>query len=139
MSSKRSVGLLIASLACSLIAIPAAAQTVGNRVTVRPGGSVVLMPGAWAINADCSFRPVDFNVVVKPRQGRVVPQAVATTVTPSRTTGLVAMRCAGRPTKGLRVTYHANRGASGSDEVVIHITGGANFRPKTARYVIAIQ
>src|SRR5262249_59595783 len=124
---------------------PAAAQVVcaagacTKQVTVRPGGSVALMPGAALFNhADCSFRPVDLNVVVRPKQGRVVPRLIATTIVASPNFNPTG-RCVGRPTKGLQVTYHANRNASGFDEVVIRVTTSGSSGSAILRYRIAIQ
>jgi len=149
MSSNRSVALLIvSSLACSLGATPATAQMVCDnatasctkQLTVRPGGSVVLMPGASSINPDCSFRPLNLNVQVRPKQGRVVPRLIAKTIEASGAFNTSSpSNCVGRPTKGLQVTYYANRNASGSDEVVVRITGPGPGRAGMFRFRIAIQ
>jgi hypothetical protein len=113
------------------------------RRTVKAGRMIILAPGITNVRSstDCTFVPIDLNVVVEPRRGRVASRLIN-----RRRSDIVlasgplnANACANRVLTGLRITYQANARAHGSDEVLIRISQAGSSVVGVARYRIGIR
>ena len=90
---------------------------------------------------DCTYVPIDMNVVVQPRRGRVASRLIN-----KRRSDIIlasgplnANACADRVLTGLRITYRASARGRGSDEVLIRISQPGSSVVGVARYRIAIR
>jgi hypothetical protein len=144
------IGLVIAACLVQVAATvtwaePASSQEAQQafRRTVKAGRSIVLAPGITNVRSstDCTFVPIDMNVVVEPRRGRVVSRLINKKRSDVVLAAgpLTANACAGRVLTGLRITYRAGARARGSDEVLIRISQPGSSVVGVARYRIAIR
>jgi hypothetical protein len=99
------------------------------RITAQ--GPTLLLNNWTCWHSDCAFANCNARMVREPKQGAMQVRVRDTTI--PRTAG----RCAGRPTKGLNLTYVPRAGAHGVDEVTIRITAdnGGNY---LKRYLITL-
>jgi hypothetical protein len=119
-------------LFAAAVALPGAAAQAGgcsgssceDEVTVKAGRSVILAAGINQMQEEtCEFQTPDIQTTVEPHLGRVVPKVVPVVIQSTDSLGVDAGPCKGKRTKGLRLIYFANPGASGTDEVVITVRG----------------
>lgn len=113
-------------------------QTCERHVTVKAGASVILAAGInFADPKTCDFLQPQIETMVKPHLGRIAPKIVSRVIPSVVDNGISAGVCAGKKTKGLQITYFADKATSGTDEVVLKITVGGGMT--TAKYVITVQ
>jgi len=117
-------------------------STCEGSFTVKAGGSVTIAPGITTFrNTDCSFLRPTIHTLVAPRKGHLIPAIVPRVITDTSNQGS-AGSCAGRPTKGLRIDYVANRNTSGTDQIVLILTyapSPAYTNTMTMTYNITVQ
>jgi hypothetical protein len=94
-------------------------------------GPTPLLTSWTCWHGDCSFANCNARMQREPRQGTMQVRVVDATI--SRNGG----KCAGRPTKGLDLTYIPRAGARGADEVIIRITAD-NGGDYLKRYLIIL-
>jgi hypothetical protein len=109
--------------------------------TVKAGRSVILAAGIMNVRSptDCTYVPIDMNVVQQPRNGSVASRLV-NKMRSSVTLGagpVEANACAGRMLTALRITYHAR--TRGNDDVLIRISQPGSSVVGMARYRIAVR
>ena len=113
-------------------------QTCEKHLTVRAGASVILAHGInQAAPKTCNFLSPQIETTVEPHLGRIVPKVVPFVIPAVAPNGLSNGVCAGKKTKGLQITYFANKETTGTDEVDLKVTGGGVVI--SSKYIITVQ
>ena len=121
--------VVMASFCLGAVTPAVAQKQETHRVTAN--GPTVLLSDWTCWHSDCSFANCDARMVRKPSQGTIQVRIRDTTI-PRQ-----GRQCAGRPTKGLNLTYEPRAGARGADEVIFRITAD-NSGNYLKRYLITL-
>jgi len=91
-----------------------------TNLTVQRGKSVHLGSGFWSTDYEtCAVSELNMETIIKPEMGRIAAKMISGTIPATIIDGSTNSKCVGLPIKALRLTYTANKTASGHDRILV--------------------